>query len=84
MGPGGTTRSRIVWFVSRAIWSLAIALTLGQISFSVLNRSGDVAEESAPLMSIVFQYRFSTLGDRVGDPRGSRVVPPAREPDRLD
>jgi hypothetical protein len=53
---GGAMRSRAVYFVSWAIWSLAVVLALGSIFFSVFNRSTDVFGRSGIVFDILFGF----------------------------
>jgi hypothetical protein len=70
--------ARAVRFLCSAIWSLAVALAVGQILFSVLNRGTDVTGEGGPVLSIFFELvlaGFVTLGvlvsyRRPGNPVG--------------
>ncbi len=69
--------ARANWFMCAAIWSLAAALALGAILFSVLNRSADVAGEWGPVPStiiVLVLLGFVTLGVLVSYRRPGNAV----------
>jgi hypothetical protein len=55
MGLSGAMSARAVWFVSRAIWSLAFVLALGGLVFSIVNRGADYSGEFGPALSMFFE-----------------------------
>jgi hypothetical protein len=69
--------ARAAWFMCAVIWSLATALALGAILFSVLNRSADVAGEWGPVPStfiVLVLLGFVTLGVLVSYRRPGNAV----------
>ena len=69
--------TRAAWFMCAAIWSLAAALVLGGILFSVLNRSADVAGEWGPVPStflVLVILGFVTMGVLVSYRRPGNAV----------
>jgi hypothetical protein len=69
--------ARAAWFLCGVVWSLAAALALGGILFSVLNRTADVTGEWGPVPStfVVFVLLgFVTLGVLVSYRRPGNAV----------
>ena len=70
-------RVRAIRFVSWAIWSLAVALALGGLGFSIFNRGADFAGEFGPALTIFFELVFMgvvTLGVLVSSRRPENPI----------
>ena len=70
-------RSRSVWLLCAAIWSLAAALVSGGILFGALNRNSDIAGEWGPVpntLLVLVILGFVTLGLLVSYRRPANAV----------
>ena len=70
-------RSRAVWFISRAIWSLAVVLILGFMVFSAFNRGADVSGGYGLVLDILFGIALLgivTLGVLVSNRRPGNPI----------